>query len=203
MNSIFAYLFILGCLSLLFSNPELFLTTLLNGASKAATLCIALLSSYALWLGLIAVWEKCGINEKIAKIGKPFIKRLFKTENDEALNAISMNLSVNLLGIGGVATPYGVKAAILLDKTENAEYSSALLFVINATSIQLLPTALVGVRAALGSLSPSDIILPSLLSTLFSTTVGVLLTKLYFFIKTRKAPQPVPTFLQTQGVGTK
>ncbi len=203
MNAIFAYLFILSCLSLLLTAPELFLSTALGGASKAASLCIALLSSYALWLGLIAVWEKCGINEKIAKISKPIAKRLFKTDDDKALTAIAMNLSVNLLGVGGAATPYGIQAAKLLDKTDNVEYSSALLFVVNATSVQLIPSAIVGVRAALGSLAPSDIILPSLLSTVFSTMLGIFLTKLYFFFKNKKKRVPAPDFLKPQGVCTK
>lgn len=200
MNAIFCYLFILSCLTLLLKNPEFFLSTALNGAEKAATLCLALLSSYALWLGLVAVWEKCGINEKVAKIMKPLLKKLFKTDHDGALNAIGMNLSVNLLGIGGAATPYGVQAAKLLDKTENAEYSSALLFVINATSVQLFPTAIVGVRASLGSISPSDIILPSLFATVFSTVLGIVLLKGYFALKNSRIW--VGFLRKTKGAGT-
>ncbi|MBE5753119.1 MAG: nucleoside recognition protein [Clostridiales bacterium] len=206
MNAIFAYLFIFAGLTLLFKNPELFLSTVLNGAQKSATLCLALLTSYALWLGLVSVWEKCGINEKIAKFFKPFLRKLFKTDDDASLTAISMNLSVNLLGIGGAATPYGIKAAQLLDKTENAEYSSALLFVINATSVQLLPTAIVGVRASLGALNPSDIIFPSLLSTIFSTALGVILIKAVFAIKEKRSaknPAPRPAFIQKTKAGVR
>ena len=206
MNAIFAYLFIFAGLTLLLKNPELFLSTVLNGAQKSATLCLALLTSYALWLGLVSVWEKCGINEKIAKFFKPFLRKLFKTDDDASLTAISMNLSVNLLGIGGAATPYGIKAAQLLDKTENAEYSSALLFVINATSVQLLPTAIVGVRASLGALNPSDIIFPSLIATIFSTVLGVILIKAVFAIKEKlsaKNQVKRPTFIQNTKAGVR
>lgn len=206
MNAIFAYLFIFAGLTLLLKNPELFLSTVLNGAQKSATLCIALLTSYALWLGLVSVWEKCGINEKIAKFFKPSLRKLFKTDDEASLTAISMNLSVNLLGIGGAATPYGIKAAQLLDKTENAEYSSALLFVINATSVQLLPTAIVGVRASLGALNPSDIIFPSLLATIFSTALGVILIKAVFAIKEKlsaKNQVKRPAFIQTTKAGVR
>lgn len=201
MNVIFSYLFILSCLALLFKSPELFLSTALSGASKAASLCLALLSSYALWLGLVAVWEKCGINEKIAKVSKPFLRKLFKTKDEPALTAIGMNLSVNLLGIGGAATPYGIQAAKLLDKTDNAEYSSAMLFVINATSVQLFPSAIVGVRASLGSLSPSDIILPSLLATVFSTVLGVLLTKAYFSLLKKREKGRISNVLTAKARG--
>ena len=183
MNHIFTFIFLISALLLLCISPDTFLSTLLDGASKAGVLSVALLSSYAVWLGLISIWEKSGLAEKLAKILKPIAKKLFKTTDETALTAASMNLSVNLLGMSGAATPYGVKAATLFDKTENAEYSSAMLLVVNATSIQLIPTTIVGVRAAMNSLNPADIILPSLLATVFSTVFGVVLVRLYFKLK--------------------
>lgn len=194
MNAIFCYVFILATALLIAQNPENFLSAVLSGATKAGSLCIALLASYALWLGLISLWEASGLNKKISKFLKPVAKRLFKTQDDEALDTVCMNLSVNLLGIGGAATPYGIKAANLLDKTPNAEYSSAMLFVINATSIQLIPTAIVGVRTSLGSLAAADIILPSLLSTVFSTGLGILLTWLFFKIRGGIKIKPLARF---------
>ena len=187
MNSIFTFIFLVSASLLLYISPDTFLTTLLNGATKAGALSVALLSSYAVWLGLISLWEKSGLAEKLAKFLKPIAKKLFKPHDDKALTAASMNLSVNLLGMSGAATPYGVKAAKLFDKTKNAEYASAMLLVINATSIQLIPTTIVGVRAAMNSVSPSDVILPSLFSTVFSTLLGVILVWLYFKIKDGKA----------------
>ena len=126
------------------------------------------------------------INEKIAKFFKPFLRKLFKTDDEASLTAISMNLSVNLLGIGGAATPYGIKAAQLLDKTENAEYSSAMLFVLNATSLQLVPTSIIAVRTSLQSAAPADILLPTLITTVCSTVIGVTLTWLFLSEKTPK-----------------
>lgn len=208
MNSIFTYVFILATTLLLFVNPNLFLTSVLSGASKGATLCLALLSSYALWLGLIGVWEQSGITKKISKLLSPLVKKIFKTNDDETSRAISMNLSVNLLGMGGAGTPYGIKACQLLDKSKYAEYSSAMFFVINATSIQLLPTAIVGVRASLGSISPADIILPSILTTAFSTLVGMSMTTLYFWAislprRARHTQKPTLKNLKIQGAGTR
>ena len=179
MNILFALLFSICGVALLFHSPDLFFATLLDGASKAATTCLALLSSYAVWMGLIRVWEDCGIAEKVAKLVKPAAKKLLKTDDEEALTAVSMNLSVNLLGISGAATPYGIQAANLLDKTDNAEYASAMFFVLNATSLQLLPASMVAVRTSFGSAAPADIILPTLLTTLFSTLLGVVLTALF------------------------
>lgn len=173
----------LSALLLLFADPNTFLSSALQGASKGATLCLALLSSYALWLGLIAVWEQSGVTEKISALLKPIAKKLFKTKDEDALTAVCMNLSVNMLGMGGAATPYGIQASKLLDKTPQAEYASSMLFVMNATSVQLIPTAIIGVRASLGSTAPADIILPSLLTSGFSTALGMLLVWLFFYIK--------------------
>lgn len=176
MNILFGGIFLITTGILLFLNPDAFLQTLLDGAGKSATTCFALLSSYAVWLGLMRVWEDSGVANGIARFLKPITKRLLKTENMDAVQAASMNFSVNLLGISGAATPYGIRAATLLDKTPNAEYSSAMFFVINATSLQIFPSSMIAVRVALHSASPYDIILPTLLSTLFSTILGIVLT---------------------------
>lgn len=179
MNILFVILFFVCAFLLFVRSPNAFLPALLEGASNSAVLCFSLIATYAVWLGLMKIWEDCGVARALSKLVKPVAKRLFKTENEEALQAVCMNLSVNLLGISGAATPYGIKAAKLLDKTENAEYASAVFFVLNATSLQLLPTSIIGVRTALGSAAPTDIVFPTILVTLFSTLVGVLLIKLF------------------------
>ena len=183
MNILFASIFVICGTSILLKSPDLFLSALLEGGQKAATTCVALLSSYAVWLGLIRIWECCGLTKKVSRLVKPIAKRLLLTDNTECLEAVSMNLSVNLLGISGAATPYGIQAARLLDKTAHAEYSSAMFFVLNATSLQLLPTSMVALRTSLQSASPTDIILPTLLTTLFSTLLGVTLTALFLHPK--------------------
>ena len=124
MNTVFAVIFIFSNLILLILNPDAFLQTLLDGASKSATLCLSLLASYCVWLGLMEVWKQSGITRKISKLLKPFAKKLFKTDDSETLDCICMNMSVNLLGISGAATPYGIRGAKLLDKSQNAEYAS-------------------------------------------------------------------------------
>lgn len=185
MNILFAVVFCVCGAVILVHSPDLFLSTLLDGGGKAATTCLALLSSYAVWMGLIRIWEDCGLARKVSKFVKPLAKKLLLTENEECLEAVSMNLSVNLLGISGAATPYGIKAANLLDKTEYAEYASAMFFVLNASSLQLLPASMVALRTSLQSANPTDIILPTLITTIFSTLLGVGLTVLFLYPKRR------------------
>ncbi len=179
MNLLFTLLFLLCSFLLLCKTPDAFLQILLEGGSKAAATCVALVASYSLWMGLIKVWEDCGVARGIAKLIKPTAKKLLKTEDEEAVAAASMNIAVNLLGIAGAGTPYGIRACQLLDKTENAEYSSAMFFVLNATSLQLLPASIIAMRVGLGSASPNDILLPTLLTTAFSTVAGTLLTRVF------------------------
>lgn len=186
MNILFSVLFILSNLLLLCLSPKDFLPALLDGTSKSATLCISLIATYSVWLGLMEVWKKSGVTRKVSRLVKPLSKRLFKTDNDEILDAVCMNLSVNMLGVSGAGTPYGITACKLLDKTENAEYSSALFFVLNATSLQIIPTSVVGIRTALGSVAPADIILPTFLSSTLSTLLGFFLVKALIPQKNRK-----------------
>ena len=186
MNALFGIIFFFSALILLFLAPDTFLTTLLDGAGKSATLCISLLSTYAVWLGLMNVWEQSGVSRKISRFLRPIARKLFKTEDEKTLDCLCMNMSVNLLGISGAATPYGISAAQRLDKSDNAEYSSAVLLVLNATSLQLIPTSIIGIRTALGSAAPADIVLPTILSTVFSTALGLTLVWLCFSVKHKR-----------------
>lgn len=175
MNVIFFLLFCICAIVFLFLSPERFLSTLLGGASKSATLCIAMLAGHTVWMGLMNVWEDSGISRALSKRLRPLAAKIFKTNHADALDAVCMNLSVNLLGISGAATPYGIRAAALLDKTDHAEYASSLFFLLNAGSIQLFPASLVAMRTSLSSVSPTDIVLPLLLSSLFSTALAIVL----------------------------
>ena len=201
MNVLFSLLFFVCTFLLLCTSPDTFLSSLLDGASRGASISVALIANYTVWLGLMRVWEDSGVTKGGSKLLRPLVKRLFLTEDEEALRAVSMNLSVNLLGISGAATPYGIRCAKLLDKTPHAEYASAMLFVLNATSLQLIPTSIVSVRVGMQSANPYDIILPTLFATLLSTLFGVLLTWVFLRPKT-KATQPVfsPSFKKTKGV---
>ncbi len=194
MNAIFTVVFIICTLLLLCISPEVFLGAILDGAGKGASICISLVATYSVWLGLMKVWEDSGIANTVARFTKPLARKLFKTEDESTLTAISMNLSVNLLGISGAATPYGIRAATLLDKTENAEYSSAMLFVLNATSLQIIPTSIISVRVAMQSVAPNNVVVPILLTSFLSTLLGVIFTRLLIPPRRAKVKQKASFF---------
>ena len=182
---LFGGIFFLSTLVLLFTSPDSLLPTLLDGATFSATVCVSLLASYAVWLGIMQVWKDSGITRGVSKLLRPIARKLFRTDDKETLDSACMNLSVNLLGISGVATAYGIKTAQLLNEQADAEYPSAVFFILNATSIQLIPTSIITMRTSLHSLAPADILLPTLITTVFSTVLGLLLCKI--FIKPKHA----------------
>lgn len=156
---------------------------MLSGGEKAISLSLKMVVIYAVWLGIFGIAEKTGITTKLAKKLTPLNRRLFGDIPTDANGFISLNLSANALGIGGATTPTGIKAVKLLSAEKNGEYATALFFVLNATSVQLIPSSIIALRSSYCAANPSDIILPTLLSTLLSTVIGVILVKV--FIKRR------------------
>ena len=208
MNIIFATLFLVSTLLLLIFSPAAFLSAMLDGASKAALLCVSLVATYSVWMGLMKVWEDSGLARGVSRILKPLARRILKTDNEEVIETACMSFSVNMLGISGAATPYGIKTAQLLDKTDNTEYSSAMFFVLNATSLQILPSSLVAVRVAMHSAAPNDIILPTLIVSAFSTLLGALLVRLFIKPKCQEKTRSKKTFIfhknnKMAGAGTR
>ena len=83
----------------------------------------------------------------------------------------------------------GIKAVQMLDKGESiAPFSIIMLIIINVTSIQLLPTTVIGLRETAGSASASDIILPTLIATFTTTFTAIILAIICekFYKKRRK-----------------
>ena len=175
MNGIFAAVFLISAALFLFLNPDGFLAALLAGGEKAALLSLSLLAAYCVWLGFFKVMEKSGLAGKLADEVYPLAKRLFRSQDKDAVYLASCNLSANFLGLPGAPTPLGVKAVQKFSENGN-RYAADMLFVLNATSLQLLPTTVIALRTAAGSSSAADIFLPTLIATLFSTLIGVTLT---------------------------
>ena len=119
MNVIFTVIFFISLIVMTIIAPDKLLSSLLGGAEKSAATALTLFCIYAVWMGLSRLAEKSGFSRGAARALKPLTKKIFKTENDIALENLAMNLSCNLLGIGGAATPYAVKAIGELEKDKN------------------------------------------------------------------------------------
>ena len=181
MRKIWFFMVLSSLVTLLFVNPEDCINALMTAGSDAVSLTFRLLGIYAVWLGIIALVDASGLSNKIANLMDPVIDWLFGKTDSETKRYIAMNLSANMLGMGNACTPTGLKAMAGLDKQNNsvtASMAMIMLVVINATSIQLIPTTIIGLRQQYGSTTSSDIILPTLIATIISTLLGVLLVKL-------------------------
>ena len=179
MNIIFMIVLLVSTGLLIFTNPDGILSAMLSGGEKALSLSMKMVVIYAVWLGVFSLMEKSGLSNKIAKLFKPVNRFLFGKLPDKANDYMSLNISANLLGMSGATTPMGIKSIQELEKHKNTSYAITMFFVINATSVQLIPSSVLALRTSLGSLSPADIILPTILATLVSTIIGVLLVKIF------------------------
>ncbi len=179
MNVIFGILITLSTLVLLFTGPDAVLSAMLSGGQKALDLSVKMVVVYAVWLGIFELMERSGLSKKIARLLRPCNKFLFGELPDTANDYMSLNISANLLGMSGATTPMGIKSIQELEKFPGTEYAICMFFVINATSVQLIPSSVLALRTSMGSASPSDIILPTILATLLSTVIGVLLVKIF------------------------
>ena len=146
----------------------------MKGAGEAIALTISLGAGYLLFCGLIQIMKALEVPQKLNRLLKPLLRLLMPSvKREETKQAVTMNLSANLLGLGNAATPMGMSAMRLMEQermeTPAVQHAMYMLLIVNATSIQLIPT----LRIAAGSAAPNAILLPSLLCTAASTAVGV------------------------------
>lgn len=179
MNIIFGILLVLSTIILIFISPDSLLSAMLSGGNKALSLTLKMVVIYAVWMGVFELLEQSELSKKFAKLLKPVNYKLFGELPPSANNYISLNVSANILGMSGATTPMGIKSIQELEKYPNTNYAIAMFFVINATSVQLIPSSVLALRASMNSTNPSSIIIPTILSTLLSTIIGVVLVKVF------------------------
>jgi spore maturation protein SpmA/spore maturation protein SpmB len=167
------------------SPMELLSKAMVESAAGSVDLAIGLVGVMTLFLGLMKVAEAGGMLTILARLIRPLMVRLFPDVPPEhpAMGAMILNLSANALGLGNAATPFGIRAVQELNKlnTKNgvATDAMALFLAINTSSVTLLPTGVIALRAALGSSDPAGILPTTLFATAGSTIIAVIAAKLY------------------------
>lgn len=131
----------------------------------------------------MSLMKACGLTELLNRLFRPILSRLLPcaARDEDTLAALAGNVSCNLLGLGNAATPLGIQAAQRMARGcgDTASDELCILVVLNTASLQLLPTTVAGVRAALGSASPFDILPAVWLSSALSVAGGLLSAKLF------------------------
>ena len=168
-------------------------TAMVESAGGAVDLAIGLVGVMTLFLGLMKVAEAGGMLSILARLIRPLMIRLFPDvpADHPAMGAMILNLSANALGLGNAATPFGIRAMQELDRLNpqagTATNAMALFLAINTSSVTLLPTGVIALRAAAGSADPAAILPTTLFATIGSTSVAILVTKLYQRLSHRPA----------------
>ena len=155
----------------------------LEGAAAAVELCLHMAGVLCLWSGVMGVMRACGLAEALGRLFRPVLSRLLPraSRDPETLEALSGNVSANLLGLGNAATPLGIQAARRMARHTNGRADDELcrLVVLNTASIQLIPTTVASVRAAEGCAAPFDILPAVWLASALSVGVGILACKIF------------------------
>ena len=166
------YSFISGNISLV--NDEV-----LKSSAQALEMFLTMLPVMVLWMGLMQIASDSGILSKVDYKFSFILKRLFPSipEGHESLGLIASNIIVNMVGLGGAATPFGLKAMEKLQELnpqkDTATPAMITFLVLNTSGVTLIPTSIISLRAMFGSANPSEIIGPALAATLCSTVAGL------------------------------
>ena len=155
-------------------------------SSKTAfEISLGLTGVLSLWLGVMKVGEKGGVVNVLARVLSPVFTRLFPDipKGHPVTGSIFMNIAANMLGLDNAATPLGLKAMEQMQelntKKDTASNPMIMFLVLNTSGLTLIPVSIMVYRAQMGAAQPTDIFIPILLATFFSTLAGVIITSLY------------------------
>ena len=175
---------VVGLFRLIFLHDTEIFTAMVNStfemAKTAFEISLGLTGVLTLWLGLMRVGEKGGVIKALAKVVQPFFNRLFPEipRDHPAHGSMIMNFAANMLGLDNAATPLGLKAMQELQELnpeeDTASNAQIMFLVLNTSGLTLIPISIMVYRAQMGAANPTDIFIPILLATFFSTLVGLI-----------------------------
>ena len=188
INYIWSALIVFSVISAIFSgNSQILSSAIISSANDAVSLCIRLGGTICLWGGLMEIAENSGLTAVVCRVLSPFLKLIFPNMDikGKTANAISMNVTANLLGLGNAATPLGLEAMRRLQSenqsSDKASGDMIKFVVMNSAAFHLIPTTVASMRQDYGCKSPFDIMPASWIASAAALTVG--LTAAFIMIK--------------------
>ena len=185
----FLIAFVIAVGKLLFMGDTSVFPAMMNSTfetSKTAfEISLGLTGVLSLWLGIMKIGEKGGVVNALARVLSPVFTRLFPDipKGHPVTGSIFMNIAANMLGLDNAATPLGLKAMEQLQelnpKKDTATNPMIMFLVLNTSGLTIIPISIMVYRAQLGAAQPTDIFVPILLATFFSTLAGIIVTSLY------------------------
>ena len=168
--------------SILTGRGEAVAAAALEGAGAGVELCLSMAGALCLWMGVMEVMRRSGLARGLSRLLRPVLGRLYPdfAGDGPVMDAVSANVSANLLGLGNAATPLGLEAARLMARRSPGVASDSLcmLVVCNTASIQLIPATVASLRTAAGCTTPFDILPAVWLASLLSVAAGILAARL-------------------------
>ncbi len=185
----FVVAFVIALVRLLFmGDTEIFpaiMNSTFSSAETAFKISLGLTGVLSLWLGIMRIGEQGGVVSVFARILSPVFSRLFPDipKGHPVTGTIFMNISANMLGLDNAATPMGLKAMEQMQelnpKKDTASNPMIMFLVLNTSGLTIIPVSIMVYRAQLGAAQPTDVFIPILLATFFSTMIGLLAVSLY------------------------
>lgn len=154
-------------------------------AKTAFEISLGLTGVLSLWLGVMKIGERGGLVALLARGLSPVFTKLFPEipKGHPVVGNIFMNLAANMLGLDNAATPLGLKAMEGLQelnpKKNTASNAMIMFLVLNTSGLTVIPVSILVYRAQMGAAQPTDVFIPILLATFFSTLAGIIATSLY------------------------
>ncbi len=182
--SFFLIGFCIACAKFFILGDTQIFATIMNGtftdAKNGFEISLGLTAVLTLWLGIMKIGEKAGVITVMAKLISPFFRKIFPEipKDHPVYGTMMLNIAANMLGLDNAATPMGLKAMEQMQELNKdkatASNAQIMFLVLNTSGLTLIPVSIMVYRAQLGAANPTDIFIPILLATYFSTIVGFL-----------------------------
>jgi len=187
INYIFASFFIIGILYSFYTNTNIS-NEMLIASSKSIELMFTMIPIMCLWLGIMNIAKKSGLLDKLAKLITPPLKIIFPEipKNSPCFSYISINIIMNMLGVGNAATPFGLKAMESLQELnknkDTASRSMITFIVLNTAAVTIIPTTIISLRVLNKSLNPMSIVPYIIITSTLSCIIGLIIDRLYYLV---------------------
>ena len=187
INYIFSAFFIIGILYSFYTNTNIS-NEMLSASSKSIELILTMIPIMCLWLGIMNIAKKSGLLDKLAKLLTPILKFIFPEipKDSPCFSYISINIIMNMLGVGNAATPFGLKAMKELQNLnqnkDTASRSMITFQITNTAAITIIPTTIISLRVLNKSINPMEIIPYIIITSTLSCMIGLILDRLYYLV---------------------
>lgn len=186
LNYIWGFMILIAVITSFFTGTtEAVMQAAIEGAGEGVMLVLEMLGLMCFWTGLMEIAQRAGIIRGVSILFRPITRLIFPSlpPKSRAMDAIVMNMSANLLGMGNAATPLGLQAMQELDKlnhgAKKASDAMCMFVLINTASLQLLPSTLIMLRQKTFSAAPAEILVPIWIVSAIALLVGILSAKIF------------------------